>query len=77
MPEYTIAELLARLPRAGRLEWIGLRPARRGPLDVVQVVYADTGQGLRGDHSADTSGGTPTSATRVDAQYKSSHPTLQ
>ncbi len=55
MPEYTMAELLVLLPRAGRLEWIGLRPARRGPLTVAEVATADTDRGLRGDHFAGTS----------------------
>ena len=57
MPEYTMAELLALLPRTGRLEWIGLRPARLGPLEVVEAATVDTDQGLRGDHFAGTSGG--------------------
>jgi MOSC domain-containing protein YiiM len=57
MTEYTIAELLALLPRDGRLEWIGLRPQRRLPLVAVDVAHVDTGQGLRGDHYAAASGG--------------------
>lgn len=57
MPEYTIAELLAQLPRAGRLEWIGLRGVRRGSLDVVEFATADTDRGLRGDHFAGSAGG--------------------
>ena len=28
----TVANLLATLPQVGRLEWIGLRPARRAEL---------------------------------------------
>ena len=57
MTEYTLAELLALLPRAGRLEWIGLRPARRLPLVAVDVAPADTAQGLRGDHAGGSAGG--------------------
>ncbi len=45
----TIAELTARFPKFGRLEFIGLRPARRLP--VRSVSAADVGEGgLAGDH---------------------------
>ncbi len=57
MADYTIAELLTLLPRAGRLEWIGLRPARRLPLLAVDAAHADADQGLRGDHAAGSAGG--------------------
>ena len=41
--------MLARFPRAGRVEWIGLRPARREP--VRSVERAEIGEdGLVGDH---------------------------
>jgi MOSC domain-containing protein YiiM len=39
-----------RFPRAGRLVWIGLRPARRGELAVVHETVADPESGLIGDH---------------------------
>lgn len=42
--------LLARFPRTGRLEWIGLRPARRQPLTPVQRAQAIADRGLDGDH---------------------------
>jgi MOSC domain-containing protein YiiM len=42
--------LLARFPRTGRLEWIGLRPARREPVTPVQRARALAGRGLEGDH---------------------------
>ncbi|MEO1745556.1 MAG: MOSC domain-containing protein [Pseudomonadota bacterium] len=44
-----MADLLARFPRAGRVEWIGVRPARRQQLisrDTVEI----TETGLEGDH---------------------------
>lgn len=41
----------------GRLEWIGLRPTRRADMRAVERAIADAGRGLRGDHSAETSGG--------------------
>ncbi|PNY82935.1 MOSC domain-containing protein [Deinococcus koreensis] len=43
-------ELRATLPRPGRVEWIGLRPARRVPLVGVQETEAHPLVGLIGDH---------------------------
>ena len=45
----TIAELKATFPRTGQVIWIGLRPARRIPLESVTEVMATTEQGLVGD----------------------------
>ncbi|MBK1724358.1 MOSC domain-containing protein [Thiocystis violacea] len=47
MPD--IHALLACFPRSGRLEWIGLRPERRAPVQTPQAVTALAGQGLEGD----------------------------
>lgn len=45
----TIEELTGRFPRSGRVEWIGLRPARLAP--VVSVANARAlHTGLEGDH---------------------------
>jgi len=41
---------MGQFPRAGRLEWIGVRPARREPLRAVSEVVAEAGVGLAGDH---------------------------
>jgi MOSC domain-containing protein YiiM len=41
--------LLATVPQPGRLEWIGLRRSRRGPVDVVTTTEAVAGIGLAGD----------------------------
>ena len=41
--------LLATLPQRGRVDWIGLRPARGEPLRPVASVEAVPGQGLAGD----------------------------
>ncbi len=43
-------------PRAGRLEWIGLRPAKRAALISVDVARAIAGAGLEGDHYSGRSG---------------------
>lgn len=45
-------ELMAQFPRAGRVEWIGLRSARGEDLESVASVEAIAGKGLSGDHSA-------------------------
>jgi MOSC domain-containing protein YiiM len=44
----TIEELTGRFPRAGRVEWIGLRPARMAPVVVVPATRA-LRTGLEGD----------------------------
>jgi MOSC domain-containing protein YiiM len=46
----TLAELLARVPQRGVVQWIGVRPARRAPLISVEQVEARAGAGLTGDH---------------------------
>ncbi|ACO44802.2 MOSC domain-containing protein [Deinococcus deserti] len=46
----SIHELRSTFPRPGRLEWIGLRPARRAPVISVQEAEAHPLVGLIGDH---------------------------
>ncbi|GMA15684.1 MOSC domain-containing protein [Deinococcus metallilatus] len=46
----TIQELRATFPRAGRLEWIGLREARRAPVLSVPEAEVHPLVGLIGDH---------------------------
>lgn len=46
----TMHHLRAHLPRPGRLEWIGLRPARREPVQSVQQAEIHPLVGLLGDH---------------------------
>lgn len=45
----TLQALLASVPRVGRVEWIGVRPARREPMIVVDSVEAREASGLTGD----------------------------
>ena len=45
-----IQALMARFPRPGRLDWIGVRAQRRGPVRVVPEAIAKAGLGLVGDH---------------------------
>jgi MOSC domain-containing protein YiiM len=49
---FELNELLLSVPRAGRVEWIGVRPARRDPVIVVDSVEAREGRGLTGDRFA-------------------------
>lgn len=51
-----IKELFQAFPRAGRVEWLGLRPERRGPICVVNSVEASETTGLAGDHYAGLNG---------------------
>jgi MOSC domain-containing protein YiiM len=46
----SLRELLGTLPQTGRVEWIGVRPARRVSLVPVVSVEARTESGLEGDH---------------------------
>jgi MOSC domain-containing protein YiiM len=48
--------LMARLPRPGRVEWIGVRPARNVEMIEVCEAIATAGRGLRGDRYASESG---------------------
>lgn len=53
----TIAKLLNTLPQTGRLEWIGLRPARREPMVSVMEATVETDRHLAGDHARPKAGG--------------------
>ena len=48
---------MAQFPRAGKLEWIGIRSERRAPLASVMQAEAITGYGLAGDHYASKTNG--------------------
>lgn len=47
--ESPLYQLMSRFPRAGRIEWIGLRPARDVPMQTVDHADALAGGGLGGD----------------------------
>lgn len=55
-PDSSLAQLMARFPRAGRVQWIGLRPARNQLMQPVEQVQAIGGGGLVGDRYAGGSG---------------------
>ena len=52
----TLGQLMASLPRNGRIEWIGLRPQRDVPMREVAQADAVAGKGLVGDRYASGSG---------------------
>jgi MOSC domain-containing protein YiiM len=51
-----LASLMQTFPRPGRLEWIGLRPAKRAALVRTDIARATAGAGLEGDHYSGRSG---------------------
>ena len=55
-PESELGRLFAQFPRAGKVEWIGVRPARDVPMRAVDAVVAGTGGGLEGDRYKTGSG---------------------
>jgi MOSC domain-containing protein YiiM len=55
-PDSSLARLMATLPRQGRVEWIGLRPARGQAMTEVDVAEAVADGGLAGDRYAGNSG---------------------
>ena len=52
-----LRNLMARFARPGTVEWIGLRPRYRAPVEAVQTANAVSGFGLTGDHRAIRGGG--------------------
>jgi MOSC domain-containing protein YiiM len=55
-PDSPLGKLMATLPRGGKVEWIGLRPARATAMVEVAAVHAAAGGGLAGDRYAGSSG---------------------
>ncbi len=68
----TQARLFARflddLPQ-GRLEWIGVRPARNQPMDVLETVRALPGLGLEGDRRCQSTPGSARQLTIISVEY--------
>ena len=55
-PDSELGRLFAQFPRAGRVHWIGVRPAREVAMREVLEAEAATGHGLVGDRYASGSG---------------------
>ncbi|WP_394004770.1 MOSC domain-containing protein [Luteimonas sp. WGS1318] len=55
-PDSDLHALMTQFPRAGRVDWIGLRAARDMPIRAVERAVAVAGVGLEGDRYAGGSG---------------------
>ena len=68
LQDETLADLLARFPHAGRVEWIGVRPEKRVlPVSLTEVEV--TTAGLIGDHYAGRNGNR--AVTLIQAEHLS------
>jgi MOSC domain-containing protein YiiM len=56
-PDGDLAKLMSNFPRAGKVEWIGIRLERRAPLALLDRVEMVAGYGLAGDHYASKNNG--------------------
>ena len=54
--QQTLESLMNTMPQIGKVEWIGLRPAKRTPLQSVTKVQINEEEGLVGDHYQGQSG---------------------
>jgi len=59
----------ARDLRPGQLQWIGVRPARRAPMQALQRARAVSGRGLEGDHRIDKSPGSGRQVTLISREF--------
>jgi MOSC domain-containing protein YiiM len=64
-----LLELMQTHRRPGRVEWIGLTPARREPMVQVERVQATVGKGLVGDRHAKTGRPSKREVTLVQAEH--------
>lgn len=62
-----LGQMMATLPRPGRVEWIGLRPKRDVPMHEVEQATAHAGIGLDGDRY--TSGSGKRGITLIQAEH--------
>ncbi|MFW5877225.1 MAG: MOSC domain-containing protein [Myxococcota bacterium] len=60
---------MAEVPMVGRLEWIGLRPAHREPVRVVQTARALRYRGLEGDRRAAGRPGSSRQVSLIQAEH--------
>ena len=63
-----LKKLLQTLPQHGRVEWIGLRPERGAPVNIVDAVIADAGKGLTGDRFKGRQG-SPRQVTLIQQEH--------
>jgi len=67
-PGSPLAKLLDGPMRPGRVMWIGLRPARRAPMQPVEAAHLLAGQGIAGDRYASARDG-PRQVTLIAAEH--------
>ena len=51
-----LKELFEHFAHPGQIDWIGIRPVRKGAVEVVQEVTVTTEKGIIGDHYSGSSG---------------------
>lgn len=56
-PASPLARLIEAPVLPGSIAWIGVRPQRRMPVDVVEMAVLDPDEGIHGDHYASRTGG--------------------
>ena len=67
-----IKDLLTTFPHAGCVDWIGIRPEKRGPISVVGSAEVSEKEGLIGDHYSGRSDG-PQSGKRHVTLIQAEH----
>jgi MOSC domain-containing protein YiiM len=67
-PDSLLRRLTDNFPRAGRLEWIGLRRDPRGPVVAVTAAEAVANRGLTGDHRS-RRGGSARQVTLIQREH--------
>ncbi len=65
----TLESLLNSLPQVGRLEWIGLRPARLGDISIVNKAEVIAERGIAGDHRFEGRRGSKRQVTLIQAEH--------
>lgn len=67
----TLAERLEHVPQVGRVAWIGVSPAPRAAIRLVDAVEACAGTGLEGDHHAKQRPGGKRQVTLIQHEHLS------
>lgn len=66
-----LQELLNSLPQTGRVAWIGLALEPRSPIRAVELVVAEAGRGLEGDHHAKRKKNSKRQVTLIQSEHLS------
>lgn len=69
MDVYKLFDRYADTVPVGRVEWMGVRPARFAELNVVSTVQAEAGRGLHGDHRMDKTPGSGRQVTLISREF--------